>query len=150
MRIMTPSLLLLFTSSLFAGEPKDAAAKKELATFQGTWVLQSSDRDGKKVPQEGSKIKLIITGNNFRLSQESSAVIGHKGTFALDPSKKPKTTEVTVAEGPDKGKTFRGIYELSDDDYKVCFAPPGKERPKEFVSKPESGHILQVWKREKK
>jgi uncharacterized protein (TIGR03067 family) len=133
-----------------ADDPKDATLKKELETFQGTWVLESSDRDGKKAPQEGGKIRLVISGTNFSLRQESSAVIGHKGSYTLDPSKKPKTTAVTVSEGPDKGSTFLGIYELSGDDYRVCFAPPGKERPKGFASKAGSGHILQVWKREKK
>jgi uncharacterized protein (TIGR03067 family) len=57
---------------------------------------------------------------------------------------------VSVTEGPDKGKTFLGIYELSGDDYKVCFAPAGKGRPVEFSSKEGSGNILQVWKRGKK
>jgi hypothetical protein len=50
---------------------------------------------------------------------------------------------VTVTEGPDKGKTFLGIYELSSDDYKVSFAPAGKERPTELSSKPGSGNLLQ-------
>ena len=75
---------------------------------QGTWVLVSAQRDGKK-ESDGKGIKLIITGTKYRLTQESSAVIGHRGTFLLDPAKKPKTTDVTVTEGPDKGKTFLGI-----------------------------------------
>ena len=128
------------------GEAGDDA-KKELKTFQGTWILVSAERDGKKVPDEKGT-KLVITGNKYALTQESSAVIGHLGTFSLDSAKKPKATDVTVTVGTDKGKTFLGIYELSSDDYKVCFAPPGKERPKEFIS--VGGNLLQVWKREKK
>jgi uncharacterized protein (TIGR03067 family) len=131
-----------------ADNPKDDAAKKELNTFQGTWVLVSAERDGKKTDDKG--IKLQIAGNKYSLTQESSAVIGHKGTFTLDPSRTPKATEVIVTEGPDKGKTFLGIYELSADDYRVCFAGPGKERPTEFSAKSGSGNLLQVWKREKK
>jgi len=53
------------------------------------------------------------------------------------------------AKGPDKGKTLLGIYELSDDAYKVCFAAPGKDRPTEFNSKEGSGNRLIVMKREK-
>jgi len=145
---LTVSLTLALL--LTATEPQDDAAKQELKVFQGTWVLVSAERDGKKVSGEGKQIKLAITGTKYSLTEESSAVIGHRGTFLLDPARKPKATDVTVTEGPDKGKTFLGIYELSADDYKVCFAPPGKERPKEFASAPGSGHILQVWKREKK
>ena len=148
--------LIALTVSLTVGllsaatEPQDDAAKKELNGFQGTWVLVSAERDGKKVSEDGKKIKLTITGTKHSLTEESTAVIGHRGTFLLDPAKKPKATDVVVTEGPDKGKTFLGIYELSGDDYKVCFAPSGKDRPKEFASTPASGHVLQVWKREKK
>jgi uncharacterized protein (TIGR03067 family) len=143
-------ILMVLTAGLLlaANRQQDGDAKKELQTFQGTWMLVSAERDGKKVPDE--KTRLVIMGNNYSLTQESSAVIGHKGTFVLDPSKKPKETEVKVTEGADKGKSFLGIYELTSDDYKVCFAPPGKDRPKDFTSKPGSGHLLQVWKRDKK
>jgi hypothetical protein len=33
--------------------------------------------------------------------------------------------------------------------YRVCFAPPGKPRPREFATKPGSSHTLHVWKRVK-
>jgi len=141
-------MILAIALLIAADLPKDDTAGKELKDFQGTWVLVSADRDGKKVP-EGKGVKLRIEGNRYSLTQESSAVIGHRGSFVLDPAKKPKATDVSVAEGPDKGKTFLGIYELSGDDYKVCFAPAGKDRPKDFSSKAGSGYILQVWKREK-
>ena len=46
-------------------------------------------------------------------------------------------------------KPLLGIYELTDDSYKVCFGPPGGERPTEFASKPGSKVRLIVMKREK-
>jgi uncharacterized protein (TIGR03067 family) len=143
-------MMVLIAGQLIAvAGPQDDAAKKELKTFQGTWVLVSAVRDGKK-PSDEKGIKLIITGTKYSLTQESSAVIGHRGTFLLDPAMKPKATDVTVTDGPDKGKIFLGIYELSSDDYKVCFASVGKDRPTEFSSKQGSGNLLQIWKREKK
>ena len=144
------SIIVLTVGLLVAADGhQDDAPKKELKTFQGTWVLVSAVKDGKK-ESGGKGTKLAITGNKYALTQESSAVIGHLGTFTLDPAKKPKATDVTVTDGPDKGKTFLGIYELSSDDYKVCFAQPGKERPTEFSSKKGGGNLLQIWKREKK
>src|SRR5262249_3394473 len=38
-------------------------------------------------------------------------------------------------------------YELDGDTYKVCYAVPGKARPKEFVSRPGTGISLEVYKR---
>ena len=70
--------------------------------------------------------------------------------MALDPTKKPKELEETITTGPNKGKVFSAIYEIDDEHHKICFAAAGKERPMAFSSMPGSGHLLQVWKREKK
>jgi uncharacterized protein (TIGR03067 family) len=67
----------------------------------------------------------------------------------VDVAKKPKTIDITFTEGPEKGKTIVGIYELEGDTYKVCINVNGKERPKEFAAKAGSGHGLEVLKREK-
>ncbi len=148
---MRRHILMALTVGFLIGTAGEAGddSKKELQSFQGAWVLVSAERDGKK-DSSGKGTKLVLTGNKYALTQESSAVIGHFGTFSLDLAKKPKTIDVTVTDGPDKGKTFLGIYELAGDDYKVCFSSPGKERPKELTSKPGSGNLLQIWKREKK
>jgi hypothetical protein len=55
--------------------------------------------------------------------------------------------EFILAEGK---KTALGIYELSGDTYKLCYAPPGKDRPKEFSAKEGTGYTLSVWQRKKK
>jgi uncharacterized protein (TIGR03067 family) len=60
-----------------------------------------------------------------------------KGTSKIDPSKKPKTIDLTAAEGDSAGKTALGIYELEKDSRKVCIAKPGDERPTEFASEIE-------------
>jgi hypothetical protein len=52
--------------------------------------------------------------------------------------------------GPNKGKVFSAIYEIDDEQHKICFAAAGKERPTAFSALPGSGHLLQVWKREMK
>ena len=66
----------------------------------------------------------------------------------LDPTKKPKEVDETITTGPNKGKTYQAIYEIDDEQHKICFAAAGKDRPAAFSS--SSGQLLQVWKREKK
>lgn len=151
---MTPRVLLLFTLGLLlaADEPKDEASKKDLQQLQGTWLLVSAERDGKKVSEDDVKnVTLVVSGNKFKFLKGAEVGTASEGTFKVDATKKPKTTESTADAGPDKGKKFLGIYEIESADlHKVCFAPPGKDRPTEFASKAGSGNILQVWKREKK
>ena len=55
-----------------------------------------------------------------------------------------------MTEGPTKGQTHLGIYELDGDTVKFCFAAPGKERPTDFTAKASSGRTASVWKRDKK
>jgi uncharacterized protein (TIGR03067 family) len=51
---------------------------------------------------------------------------------------------------PGKGQTMCAIYEFQgDDQYRVCFGLPGKERPTEFRTRLGSGHLLHVWKKAK-
>lgn len=56
-----------------------------------------------------------------------------------------KFIDISPTAGPDRGKTYRGIYELNDNELKVCTASPGKERPNDFTSKTGSSHQLFIW-----
>ncbi len=143
MRPLIPFLVCV----LIAANTGDDAAKKDLEKFQGTWQLISMERDGKKTPdEEAKKITLTIQGNKFVLRKD--AVIISEGTMTLDPTKKPKEVDESITTGPNKGKVFSAIYEIDDDQHKICFAAAGKERPTAFSS--GSGQLLQVWKRDKK
>ena len=72
------------------------------------------------------------------------------GTQKLDPSKSPKTIDVTMTEGLNKGTVMLGIYEIDGDTLKVCFDAEGKKRPTEFKSAPGSQTFVNVHKRVKK
>lgn len=142
-------LTALAVGLLLAADSKDDAAKKDLALFQGKWVLISAQRDGKKTPEEEvKKITLTIQGNKYVLFKDGEVI--SEGTFTLDPTKRPKQIDETATAGPNKDKSFLAIYEIDDEHHKICFAAPGKGRPTAFSSEPGSGHLLQVWKREKR
>jgi hypothetical protein len=71
-------------------------------------------------------------------------VIGRVRRFARTLSGHAADTE-----GPEKGNTSLGIYELQGDDLKLCLTITAKDRPTEFAAKPKSGHGFEVLKREK-
>jgi uncharacterized protein (TIGR03067 family) len=140
-------LAALASIVLIAADTGDDAAKKDLAKFQGNWTLISAERDGKKTPdEEAKKIKLAIQGNKFVLRKDG--VVISEGMMTLDASKKPRAIDETITAGPNKGKVFSAIYEIDDDQHRICFAAAGKERPTVFSS--DNGQLLQVWRREKK
>jgi uncharacterized protein (TIGR03067 family) len=132
---------------LAADDAKDEV-KKELARFEGTWKYVSIEMEKMKVSEDVLKgPRMKITGDKFTVTDENASF---SGTFKVDPTKKPKTIDVTFTDGPKKGKTYMGIYEMEGDIYKACVDPEGKPRPTEFAIKPGSGHVLIIHKREKK
>jgi uncharacterized protein (TIGR03067 family) len=136
---------------LVAADSKDEDGKKEFKKFEGTWVLVSGERDGKKVADEDvKKSKIVMKGEETTLFTPHQSGETIKSTRKLDPSKKPAQVDIMRSTGPGAGQTIKGIYEWIDaDTYRVCMAPPGKDRPTEFKTTPGSGHTLHVWKRSK-
>ena len=128
---------------LAAAAPGEEKAKGALEKFQGNWSYVTVERDG-KADDTSKDARLTVTGNKFTVKAGDKLL--RAGVLKPDPTKTPKAIDVTYTEGPDKGKTLHGIYELTGDTWKVCY---GEERPTELTSKPGSGHILIVIKREK-
>jgi uncharacterized protein (TIGR03067 family) len=120
-------------------------AKKDMDGLQGEWTLVSAERNGEKLPDDqGKTMRRIIKGDEFSVTRDGETLA--KGKFKIDPTKKPKTIDVTL----ESGDNILGIYELEGDEFKMCYGQPGGERPKAFASKADNNTSLLVWKRAKK
>jgi uncharacterized protein (TIGR03067 family) len=138
---------LVIIGVLAAGLAFAADAKNDEQKFNGSWKAVSIEYDGKEVPKDSvDKVSLVVKGEDYTFTRGDDVI---KGTHKLDASKSPKTIDAVRSEGEGKDKPLLGIYELTDDTYKVCFGPPGGERPTEFASKSGSKVRLIVMKREK-
>src|SRR5438309_3212373 len=140
-------LALLIPFLLAADDPADDAAKKEKEKFAGTWKIVTAERDGQ--PDKVSKSAIATYAVDGKFSVKFADGAGGEGTYKLDPSKGPKAIDYTLDYSPDKGKQHKGIYSLESDTLKICGSDPGKSRPKEFVTKTDSGQTFFVLMREK-
>jgi len=139
---MRTLLMVLAVGLLLAADD----ANKDQEKLQGDWTLQSGERDGNPFPDEIVKsLKRNITGNKFTITRDDQPLA--KGTFTLDPAKKPKAIDIKL-EGTESA--VHGIYEVEGDAFKLCYAAPGEARPKEFAAPAGSGFTMAVWKRAKK
>src|SRR5262245_38052387 len=130
--------------------PRLKAAPADQQRLQGDWTLVEQVRDGKKATAAEIKGTMLhIDGLNWTISGNPSLGTSQGGTMTIDPAKSSKAMDSVQSAGPDKGKTFLGIYRLSGDQQSVCFAPPGKPRPTKFAAPAGSGCIYQIWKRKK-
>jgi uncharacterized protein (TIGR03067 family) len=146
MRVIVP----VFAALVLVGPAgAEDAVKKEMALLEGEWSMVSGEANGLSMPKETVK-----SGKRVAKDGETTITIGgkvyFKAKFSIDPTKKPKAIDYMMTEGPTKGKTHLGIYELDGDTVKFCFAAPGKDRPTEFTAKEGSQRTLSVWKRDKK
>jgi uncharacterized protein (TIGR03067 family) len=117
----------------------EAGDDKELKKLEGTWKLVSGEQGDKEIPAELLKTaKLVIKGDKHFVTMGGKEIVG---THKLDPTTKPKSIDAT-----DGDSKMLGIYEIKGDTFKVCFAEPGKDRPKDF----KAGNFWHVWKRVKK
>jgi uncharacterized protein (TIGR03067 family) len=141
-------LALLAVAALAIGDDaKDEAIKKDRKLIEGTWRVVALEMDGNKSSDEDAKKITVVNSPDGTWTLFSDGKEVGKGTNSFDPTKKPKTIDFTQTEGEGKGNSFLGIYELGENTRKLCFAPPGKDRPREFISMPGTDHILVTFER---
>jgi uncharacterized protein (TIGR03067 family) len=142
--------LALVTAGLLvaADAPRQGPGGPDYDQLQGAWGLVSVEVNGQPVAVEkltGARLDVRGELYGFRLGKTVLEM-----TYRLHPGQAPKAIDLTLAAGPDKGKTFFGIYKLEGDTYTICRpVEHGKERPTAFATKPGSGLLLVVWKRQK-
>ena len=150
-RTSHPAALLCYAIAMliagaFALAADDAAAQKDLAQLAGEWQMVSGVADGFSIPDEMARnFKRACKDGEVTVTNGPQLVMRAKIT--VDPTKTPKTIDFQIIDGPTKGKTQLGIYELKDDQLKSCFGAPDAARPTDFASKPGDAWTLTVWKR---
>jgi uncharacterized protein (TIGR03067 family) len=138
--------MVLAIGLLGAADAKEDEIKKERKKMQGAWQVVTFEVDGQK-EEDAKEYKVIIKDDKYEVTRQDSVI--SKGTMKIDPTKKPKTMDVVVAEGDNQGQTLPGIYEVDGDTQKVCLAPPEQKRPTKFASETGTGYIYVEYKKVK-
>jgi uncharacterized protein (TIGR03067 family) len=132
-----------------ADTAQEEAIKKDREKYEGVWRVVSLEVNGDKAADgDAQRITVANLADGtwvVRVDGEETS----KGASQIDPTKNPKTIDFVATGGEIRGQTFLGIYEIDGNSRKLCFAPPGKDRPVEFSSKSGSMHVLVVFRREK-
>jgi uncharacterized protein (TIGR03067 family) len=125
----------------------DAPQSDKGNPFQGAWTLVDGEANAQLMTEaQLQPSKLSIDGEHYTIQLPGNGII--TGTQTFDPSKSPMTIDIMDATGIHGGKTCLGIYEFDDTDgFRVVFAKAGLPRPTTFVTTPDSGQWMHVWRR---
>ncbi len=127
----------------------DDAPKVLDKNLEGVWEGVSAVRGGKDLgPPPGGKFIMTIKGDGVAV--EFAKEETHSAKLKIDSTKTPPTFDLTYDDGPDKGKTSLGLYEVKGDELRIASSDPGGERPTGISSKEGTTWTLVTFKRVKK
>ncbi len=114
--------------------------------IEGEWIAVSAQRNG-KAAKEIVGHRLLFKGKNFSIRKPGGMLI-YGGTFRVDGDKKPAVIVFKQTKGLQKGKTWNGIYRMTDKSLTICDngADTSKKPPAQLRSTPGSGHVLVVFR----
>jgi uncharacterized protein (TIGR03067 family) len=125
---------------LFCGSMAGAHNKTETDDLPGVWQAVNAECGGRQsTAEQVNELQIVIQGDRFEIKPDGE---GRKTTFKLDTSKSPKTIDLTVLDGSNKGKVVHGIYFLEGGQLKVCINLFGKDqtqRPTEYKTQSGDG-----------
>lgn len=122
------------------------ADEKALKELEGTYTVVSMEKGGKAAPKEATEsLKIAIKGDEMVITTEGG---DKKAKIKVDASKTPNTIDISPLDGPEKGKSFPGIYKAEKGEVTLVFAEKG-DRPKELKSEGEA-MLVKMKKDEKK
>lgn len=120
------------------------ADKKETGRLAGAWSLSELKYDGE---EHKIRFKVVFKGNEGSIEGNDRVTDQYgKMKFKLDPSATPKAMDIIISAGSQTDATMKAIYELKDDELRICVAVFG-DRPKEFAAPNGSSTALLVLKR---
>ena len=113
-----------------ADEAVDHAAKR----LEGEWLIATLATERAELSPDPDRALLWrFQGVGITVVDPDGATT--KLSFRLAPSTSPKGIDVTALDGPWKGQTMRGIYEVADGRLRLClrdWAAEVKDRPTAF------------------
>jgi uncharacterized protein (TIGR03067 family) len=152
--IRTCMLVFALLSGLPAARTsEDKALERELEALKGTWIAVNCEVEGGKViPKEA------LDNFKWTFKGEGKAVFSVDGTdvdyaYSIDPSKSPKTIDLTIGSEELKGKMQFGIYKLEKGKLTFCLTAPDwkkEDRPKEFAVKDNASILVEMERPAKK
>lgn len=122
-----------------------SVAAADLRSFDGTWVIAEAVMDGNDIPADNlSTLVLTVNNGKYALEMGDTRVAG---SFTVDFSRTPAVMAINEVEGPNAGRSFNALTELTPTGWRAVYPSPGGSTPTTFESNPGSGAFLARYER---
>jgi uncharacterized protein (TIGR03067 family) len=144
--LVIAALLVAAPAGMLAADDdaRERAIRADRELMAGEWRLASVVRDGRRMDPTGM-IVTVVNGVDGRWHLLSEGLTIAEGFNGIDPTTTPKTLDLVGVQASVeslRGRQYLGIYDVTADTRRMCFAPAGRPRPDAFTSEPGSGRIL--------
>src|SRR5262249_47893462 len=140
--IVALTLLTGFSWQRAVAQSKADPTEEEFARLRGTWrVVPEACRMSKERHKFHSEYSYWVLGYEARLLPPGGGFIrilgGPQGRMQLHLDRKPKQVDFTydTLGGGEFLQTWRAIYDLQGDTWRLCWNEKGDERPTAFPDK---------------
>lgn len=137
--VLSAGVLFLFALGV------SLAADAPLEELAGSYKATALSRDGKDESAE------LVASVAVKIAAEELTFTVKDKTFPakikVDAKAKPATIDIAPSDGPEKGRTFLGIYKIEKGELAIAFTERG-DRPTAF--KGEDGVLLVKLKKDMK
>lgn len=135
------------TIPVHADEQLGKAAKDELKTLEGEWVVQRIEtKDAKHEPGESESVILTIKGAKWTFGDIQEGEV-----IALDPTTNPKTLDLKSVRKGGKSTVNEAVYQVTEDVMVIAiYQGKDKKRPTNLDKPTEGETTLWTLKRAKK
>ena len=148
--LLVATVLTIAWSQVRAGDP----VQDDLGKLKGTWVAIKAIYDGEEIDPKKIEGKITLVFNVQKVTFYAGKV-ARESTFKIDPTKKPKSIDLTTAKLDPEGNklTLPGIYQIDGDTLKFAQSSQAftkgvvLKRPTDFDSK--TGVSVLILRREK-
>lgn len=115
-----------------------------LKDLEGTYTVESAAKGGVEIPDaERQKVTFLIQADQLTMKTPDRTVTAK---IKVDIDKSPMTIDLSPTDGPEKGKTFPGIYKIERGELVIAFNEQG-DRPREFKAEGDTA-VLRLKKQQ--
>jgi len=108
----------------------------------GVWEVEEGVNRGEEIPEDELEGTTMLVEENTIITYDPDRKEIYRATFTLDTSTDPISIDMTTKMKSLPQTRALGILKFEEDDeFELCYALPGSDRPKNFES-PKGSEIM--------